>query len=359
MPIIFPGMRRPTLGKPQNGVKAKSMPVPPVVKPGAPVSTSNQGRLNNPRAAVVVPETIAAASGKHVTDVTRSLASTLTVSSSMETLPTLGDIINMELDLQVLFDSGATVTGSVQATTAIDHVAIYNNHGSIIMTIRGSQFHMMYSDYSVHRTDFPDPLTAVVASANAQSASANIMMPYMSLPASAGPYSVVVYFVGFENLGNWATNNGPVLTAATGLTSATVICGINVIFGDAGGMESALTSVAIPMGVGNNTLVGKIPFANESIAELILYGFAADKDLQYLSIDTNGATVNGNLSESRIAAADAEIIQATRPTGLFWLGPAVGTQFALNSSSTFDVYLTNTATTTSITAVAYRLSPPS
>ena len=76
-------------------------------------------------------------------------------------------------------------------------------------------------------------------------------------------------------------------------------------------------------------------------------------------IDADAAAVVGNLSEGSIAGEDAAIIQATRPKGLFWLSPALGTQIALNTSSTFDVYLASGATTTSITALAYRLSPPS
>ena len=103
-----------------------------------------------------MPTTVAAPSGKHVTDVTKTLSSSSLVSSSAEQLPTLGDIINMRLNTVVTFDAGATVSGSVQATTAIDHVNIYNNAGRIIAVVTSEQFHMLYADYSPHKTDLTD-----------------------------------------------------------------------------------------------------------------------------------------------------------------------------------------------------------
>ena len=357
--VVFPGFRKPLLAG-QNGIKSKSVSLPPVQKPSAPPSTKAPvSRTVDPRAPVNVPTTVAAPSGKHVTDVTKTLSSSSLVSSSAEQLPTLGDIINMRLNTVVTFDAGATVSGSVQATTSIDHVNIYNNSGRIIAVVTSEQFHMLYADYSPHKTDLSDPATTVVASTNSQTATTYIQMPYISLPASAGPYSIELFFAGYSNLGSWASDNGPTLTAATGITSASVVCGIDVSFGDAGGLESNIVSTAVSVGVGGNSLQNKVPFQNQSLAELILYGFKKDSDLSYLSVDVNGAAVVGNLSEGSIAGEDATIIQATRPTGLFWLSPALGTQIALNTSSTFDVYLASGATTTSITALAYRLSPPS
>ena len=357
--VVFPGFRKPLLSG-QNGIRSKAASVPPVSKPSAlPSMKAPANRTVDPRAPIAVPTTVAAPSGKHVTDVTKTLSASSTVSSSAEQLPTLGDIINMRLNTTVTFDAGATVSGSVQATTSIDHVEIFNNAGRIIMTITSEQFHMLFADYSPHKTDLSDPSTTVVASTNSQTATTYIQMPYVSLPASAGPYSVVIYFAGYSNLGSWASDNGPTLTKATGISSASVTCGIDVSFGDAGGLESNLVSTNVAVASGSNSLQNKVPFQNQSLAELILYGFAADSDLSYISVDVNGAAIVGNLSEGSIAGEDASIIQATRPKGLFWLSPALGTQIALNTSSTFDVYLASGATTTSITALAYRLSPPS
>ena len=83
----------------------------------------------------------------------------------------------MRLNTVVTFDAGATVSGSVQATTAIDHVNIYNNAGRIIAVVTSEQFHMLYADYSPHKTDLTDTATTVVASTDSQTATTYIQMP--------------------------------------------------------------------------------------------------------------------------------------------------------------------------------------
>ncbi len=357
MPFIFPyPVKKPVYSKfasPPRNAKGLGGSVPAkVTKPVSPTPKPQQSRQTNPRAAAPVPTSLVQLSVQHVTSETRTLGTSI-VSTSSVPLPANDDIIDMYLNTTVTFDAGATVTGSVQATTAIAQVFIYNATGEPVAVILGEQLHMLYANYSIHKTDFTDTATTVTASTNSQTATSVIQFPYLRLPAADGPFSIQVYFQPLSSLGSWASNNGPTLTAATGLTSASVAVGIDVVFGDAEGATSYIQSSTVSVGTGQNDIQSRVPMQNMTLAEMILYGFKADSDLQAITIQTNGQVIESYTSEGQLAARDNAYIQATRPTGLFWLLP--NSQFALNSSSTFTVFQSSDATTTSIKVLTYRV----
>ena len=357
MPFVFPyPIKKPIrtgLPPPSQGRKGLAGTVPsttprPAPAPGKP----QESRSTNPRAAAPVPTSLVQLSVQHVTTETRTLGAS-PVSTSSVPLPANDDIIDMYLNTTVTFDAGATVTGSVQATTAIQQIFIYNNYGEPVDVILGENLHMLYANYSIHKTDFTDTATTVVASTNSQSANSVVQFPYLRLPAADGPFSLMIFFSPLSSLGSWAANNGPTLTAATGLTSASVAVGIDVVYGNAEGVTSYIQPATIAVGPGENDIQTKVPMQNMTIAELILYNFAADSDLQFITIQTNGQVIESYTSEGQLVARDNAYIQAARPAGLFWLLP--NSQFALNSSSTFAVFLTPTATTAHLKVVAYRV----
>lgn len=352
MPFIFPYARKVKMpfGTPVKGLSG-SVPSK-IPQKASPATTHQESRLTNPRAPAPVPTSIVQLSVQHVTTETRDLGAS-PVSTSSVPLPATDDIIDMYLNTTVTFDAGATVTGAIQATTAIQQIFVYNASGEPVDVILGEQLHMLYANYSIHKTDFTDSATTVVASTNAQSANAVIQLPYLRLPAANGPFSVMIFFSPLSSLGSWATNNGPSLTAATGLTSASVAVGFDVVFGNAEGVTSYIQSTTITVGPGENDIQSRVPMQNLTLAEVILYNFAADTDLQYISIQTNGQVIESYTSEGQLVARDNAYIQAARPTGLFWLLP--NSQIALNSSSTFAVFLKQGATTTSIKVVTYRV----
>ena len=357
MPFVFPyPIKKPIrtgLPPPSQGRKGLAGTVPsttprPAPAPGKP----QESRSTNPRAAAPVPTSLVQLSVQRVTTETRTLGAS-PVSTSSVPLPANDDIIDMYLNTTVTFDAGATVTGSVQATTAIQQIFIYNNYGEPVDIILGENLHMLYANYSIHKTDFTDTATTVVASTNSQSANSVVQLPYLRLPAADGPFSLMIFFSPLSSLGSWAANNGPTLTAATGLTSASVAVGIDVVYGNAEGVTSYIQPATIAVGPGENDIQTKVPMQNMTIAELILYNFAADSDLQFITIQTNGQVIESYTSEGQLVARDNAYIQAARPAGLFWLLP--NSQFALNSSSTFAVFLTPTATTAHLKVVAYRV----
>lgn len=352
MPIVFPypiKRGRTVIPAPKKGLSGS---VPAKVARPTKASTPQVSKQTDPRAPAPVPTSLIQLSTQHVTTETRTLGTSV-VSTSSVPLPATDDIIDMYLNTTVTFDAGSTVSGSVQATSAISQVIVYNNQGEPVMLILGEQLHMLYANYSIHKTDFTDTATSVTASTDSQSASCVIQFPYFRLPAADGPFSVQIYLQPISSLGSWATSNGPTLTAATGITSASVSIGIDVIFGDAQGVTSYIQSTTVDVGTGNNMIQSRVPMQNMTIAEMILYNFAADSDLQYIMITTNGQTIESYTSEGQLAARDNAYIQAARPTGLFWLLP--NSQFALNSSSTFSVFLSSSATTKTIKVVTYRV----
>ncbi len=353
MPLIFPYAKKIKMpfGTPVKGLSG-SVPAK-IPRPVSPASQTHQeSRLTNPRAPAPVPTSIVQLSVQHVTTETRTLGSTA-VSTSSVPLPATDDIIDMYLNTTVTFDAGATVSGSVQATSAIQQIFIYNAAGEPVDVILGEQLHMLYANYSIHKTDFTDTATTVVASTDSQTANSVIQLPYLRLPAANGPFSVMIFLSPLSSLGSWATNNGPTLTAATGITSASVAVGIDVVFGNAEGVTSYIQSTTITVGTGENDIQSRVPMQNLTLAEVILYGFAKDSDLQYISIQTNGQVIENYTTEGQLVARDNAYIQAARPAGLFWLLP--NSQIALNSSSTFAVFLSSNATTTSIKVLTYRV----
>src|SRR5207244_2672352 len=96
-----------------------------------------------------------------------------------------------------------------------------------------------------------------------------------------------------------------------------------------------------------------------AIAEMALYAFAADTDLDRIVLLTNGQAIEPHLPNALLAARDANEIQATRPTvangNLFWLHAS--SQFAINPTSQFQLFLVTGATTTSVKAWVYYLEP--
>lgn len=355
MPFIFPyPIKKGVSVKPRSGVKGLGAGVPAKVPVGvrsAVTASTQQPRTVNPRAPAPVPTSILEQSTQHIADISKTL-STGVISSESIALPTSADIIDCYLNTTVNFTPGATVSGSVQATTALEQIFIFDAVGAVTMVILGEQLHMLYSAYSVHKTDFPDTAVTLVASTPG-SANSVIQIPYLRLPAASGPFSMQLYFVGYGSLGQWGTANAPTLTAATGITSASVVVGVDVIFGNAEGATSYLNSATLSVSQGINPLVNRVPMQNQSIANMILYGFSADDDLGYVRIVTNGQTIEGYTTYGQLIARDAAMIQATRPTGLFWLLP--NSQFALNSSSTFDIFGATGISTQQITVVMYRV----
>lgn len=356
MPIIFPGFRR-SVSPPGKIVRTSHAPqyhgvVPPSVQTskGAPVQ---QTRHTNPRAAAPVPTTISEATSKKLVDETKTLGAAV-VSGQSYPLPTDYDIVNAILNLSLTFTSGSTGTGNIQASTAISEIRFINADGIVVADILGTQLHMLYERFSLHMTDFLDPSKAVPAAAANTVTNTQIPLPYLRLPSANGPFQIQIIYNPLSALGSYASDNGPKITPATDITAASIVCGITVLYGNAEGVTSYISSTNLPVSPGFNNLSQRMPVQNQSVAELFMYGFAADTDLEYLSIDVNGQTIETYLGEGDLSARDEQIIQAPRPAGMFWLLET--SQIAFNASSTFNLFLSTSATTTAVYFVFYRLA---
>ncbi len=300
-----------------------------------------------------MPTTIAEGTSKKIVDETKTLGAAV-VSGQGYSLPTDYDIVNAILNLSLTFTSGPTGAGSIQASTAISEVRFIDANGTVVADILGTQLHMLYERYSMHMTDFSDVSKAVPAAAANTVVTAQVPLPYLRLPAANGPFQVMILYNPISALGSYAPNNGPKITPATDITAASIVCGITVLFGNAEGVTSYISSTNLSVGPGMNNLSQRMPVQNQSIAELFMYGFAADSDLEYISIDVNGQMIEPYLSEGDLAARDEQIIQAARPAGMFWL--LESSQIAFNSSSTYNLFLASGATTTAVYFVFYRLA---
>lgn len=357
MALILPTnpFRKPGTGAPVN-VPAKSpgAPVLPKVSP-APIQTGNvsQSQITNPRAASPVSTTVANNISSFITTETMTLASANVTGSSWD-LQVTSDVTKIILGLTGTYSSGASVKGSIQTTTGLALVTVYKN-GSPVIQVANVHLHPLYERLSKWTDDFTDTAKTVAASQTKTALnSATVEIP-CSLPADGSKYMIQIQYSPYSGLGAYASNNGPTVTAATGVTAASITNAISVIYGDSiGGQTSHYVYTGFSVNTGINTVQQFMPVQNQSVQDVYLYNFAADSDLESLVITVNGQAVVPYEQESALAARNSNQIQATRPTGAFWVLP--NSQIAFNNSSQFQVFLSSGASTTTIDALLYYLA---
>ncbi len=328
------------------------------VQPSATVAGTSK-QAGNPRAGATVPATVLDPNNSRVGVDQATLGSAAIGPVKTWTLPMLDDINDVELTVAGTYTSGATVTGSIQASTFFSQILIQDSTGKTLMTILPEFLHPFYEHYSEYRNDFTDTSTTVAASQTAKALPViTIPMPFVNLPVVGGPYQIAFVYQAISGLGSWATDNVYPSTAATGLTAATVSVTISAGFGDVNGMESKLVPTSFSVSTGVNDLAQQVPSKNSAVADVYMYNFAADGDLDHISLTTPGSTAPQfpYLTEGELAARWSSRIQATRGVGEFFLLPNSQVAFTVNTS--FQVVLTSSATTTVLKVAIYRLSVP-
>jgi hypothetical protein len=350
-----------------------------------PPATGAKGMLSAPVHPTVAPATTAP-SAQQATAPTAGYRSPVTVQSSIleqQSLRTATDqwtgttaisgirqpwqlpstnITNLTLGVSVAYSSGASVTGSIAPTSAIAYILINDENGRTVMTIPGNLLHETYKRFSPWTDDFTETASTVLASQSGTAlATVPVQLPYLRLPAlpDGAQYQVAVVYQPISALGSYATNNGPTVTAATGVTGYTVTVSITPTFGDAdavGGLQSYLVPFSCQVSKGVNDLAQNMALKNVSVVDLLMYGFAADADLDHIQLTTNSGAQIPYEDEPNLLAAYFSKIQAARATGVFWLLP--NSQIGFNASTSFQIFLTSGATTTVIYFLGYRVAPP-
>ncbi len=351
MVILWPFNKTTTMGK--RGVSAN---VPPK-KAKTKVLSTQQPRTVNPRAGVPVQNTILEQQNLRVGTDQLTLGTSVIGPVRTWDLPVSGDIVNIILDLNLAYSSGSTVSGSIQPSTAINYILINKADGTPVAQIFGVVLHELYKRFSIHYQDFVENANTVSASqTNTALPTQSVMLPYVQLPASAGPYQISFIYNAYSSLGSYATNNGPTITPASGLTGAILSNSITAYYGDADGLECHIVPSSSQVNPGVNDLAQVMAVKNVSIVDFLMYGFAADTDLDHETLIVNGMAPAPYVTESQLVALYESHIQASRAKGVFWQFPS--SQIAFNANSSFQLFLSSTATTKNIQFTYYRLAPP-
>lgn len=366
MPLMLP----PYLRK-KNGVsQASALPgrslggnVPAIqrVAPQPAMSQAPTTPQSDPRAAKgTVPSSIMDIVTAHIGAEQATLSAGNVGPLNTRAIPNAHDVIELVLTVAWTYNSASAVTGTIQASSAIAQVNIRTPDGSVIMSILGENLHSYFERFSKWTNDFTDTAYTVLASQTGTAGNTSAIPVPVRLPAKYGPYQVDIIYAPLANLGAWAANNGPLITAATGVTAATFTVQQDAIYGDAGGYESHLVPATFGgLGAGVNDIAQTFPVKNKAVAEVALYNLAADADLDKIIILTNGQAIEPYLPRAVLAARDTHNIQAARPVAanadLYWLYPS--TSFAVNPTTQFQVFLVPGATTTSIRTWVYYLEP--
>jgi len=344
----------------ETGVLGGRIPQRDMARGGTEITRRPTTQMSNPRAAAPVTPSVMEVGTARIGAEQATLTAGPLGPLNTRAIPNLHDVIGLLLSVTSIYSSGAGVTGSMTATSVLAQVNIRDPTGTVIMSVLAENFHSFHERFSKWTNDFTDTAVTVVASqSNVAGPTSQIRIP-CRLPASHGPYQIDIIYTNLAGVGSWAANNGPLLTAATGLTAFTATVQMEAIYGDAGGYESHFVPTTFGgLGVGVNDIAQNFPVKNQAIAEIAFTRFAADTDLDRIVIHTNGQSIEPHLSEAALVARDADAIQATRPTAangnVFWLFPS--TQFAVNPTTQFQIYLDQGATTTTIRAWIYYLVP--
>ena len=317
-------------GKSLGGGKTTSKPVR-----GATVSQTSP--VIDPRAAPPAQPAVIAAGVKTVNTEVVSVASGTTQGQTYN-LP-LMDVITVELYLTI-----SAVTGSLAVTdfcNLIDHIQVADGQGGIFAKIPGGTF--LYDNYTRYTTPPPTTLVSNVIASAATSGSALIVLPNIRIPAAAGGTTgcqLTVFYAAF-------------LSAATVMT---VTDRITVRFGNCGGYATRYQVQNLNLAAGDNLIQTNSTPQSNLISELFIRNIATTSAnraayFNYVRIQTNGQVIEQQLFVNQIIQRDLE-----RWYGAFALGTLVlgePGQFAMNSTSEFDVNMVSAVNTVQFVWVFY------
>ena len=267
------------------------------------------------------------------------------------------DINNINLTVSGSYSSGATVSGSIAITSAFSEIRISRANGTPIVILPGVVLHELYKRYGPKTEDYSE--TALTVAASASNAALNttvIPMGWLRLPALGAPYAIEFRYVAYSALGSFAANNGPMVTAATGVTAASINTVITVIYGTTEGLETRVITNTILIGHGVNDIAQLMSMKKVPIDDLLLYGWAADGDFDHETLITQGSAPIPYESGYDLIAAYEGAVLATRATGVFWQFPT--SRLLFDENSMFQVTESESGSTTSITALYYRVAAP-
>lgn len=366
MPVVlFPLFRRRRGHSEGRGTGRTGGPALPATPNTARPRTANalpSWNNTNPRAGPVVPTTSLQNNfAPRIVDQATLLKNSPIGPGRAYQMSPADDISNANMQIQLVYTSNpTTVSGSIQVTTAIQNVYILNPGGTIIQFYPGYILHAQYTRFNAVTTDFVDASTAVVVS-GATLPTVTVQFPFISLPRPANPalggYQVQFQYASFASIGVWATNNGPKITAATGLLSASITVTWTPAIGEAtNGEGRVMVGQLTGLAAGVNDEAQNMNVKNADVVDVLMQGFAADTDLDHITLQTNGGANLPFWTESDAVAAYTQKIQASRPTGQFWL--LQSSQIAFNAATLFQIWLATGATTTSITVATFRYANP-
>ena len=345
--VVFPWL-------PQSGKKATSSYVPPKASGNALAPPVQVSRKSDPRAPVPVQGTVLQANSFRVGIDQATLGSASTGNVRTWQLPT-SDINRMTLGLTLTYSSAATtVSGSIQPSTAISLMTISRSDGTPVVQVSGKVLHEIYKRFSEHNNDFSETSRTVTAGKTV-TATVALPLPYLRLPAAGAPYNLEFNYNSISSLGSYAANNGPTVTAATGIKTASVSTSMTVFYGATEGLETRIIQSNVPVVTGENDLAQLMSVKNQSLVDVLMYGFAADTDLDYITLIVNGEAPIPYEGRETLISKYEDAIQAARATGVFWLFPS--SQIAFNANSNFQLFQSDTATTTKLGFLFYRVAP--
>ncbi len=318
MPLIMPwvGTRKPgAVPKPGAGPVGGAVPakVTPTVQASQQIS-----RHADPRAPATVSPSVGSPGFDLVTDDT--ITATTGTQAKIYELPMMGDVT--ELYVSVSDTIGGTLTGTGNAYKTFNLIEIIRRKGGkVVCQFRGTDIPNLFAVFSKHENAAP------AGTGSSSPISVSVPVPCLSLPAAKGPYALRVTYEAYTNLGFGSA------------TSGTYSVEYQVVYGlSQNGMEANMTYMDFALPSGTFDLGTVAPVQDQAIAEVIISGFAADTDLNFIEILVNGSPAAPRLTQAALSALWSEAFNASRPTGTFAVASKIiRQQLAFNRSSHFFI----------------------
>jgi len=303
-------------GKTLGGGKAKTAPasVAPAV--------SQVSTVIDPRAAPPVQPAIIASGTKTVNTETISTTSGGGTVQGQTYNLALMDIITVEFYLTI-----TSVTSTINATdftNLIDHIQIADGQGGIFMNIPGGTF--IYDNYTRYITQPPTSVGSNTIASSATSGTALLIIPNLRIPAAAGGTTgcQLTFFYA---------------ATPSSATAMTFTNRITVRFGNCGGYATRYSYQSLNLASGDNLLQTNSTPQSNLISELFIRKLGTATYLNYVRIQTNGQVIEQQLYENQIVQRDKDRFFGSFESDTLVL--AEPGQFAMNSTSEFDINMTS------------------
>lgn len=321
---------------------------------GTPLATaaSQAVRSQDPRAPSPAKPSQFLTSGKVINTESATLLSSAIQGQSWN-LPTLGDIVGFQFNLQATSATGSASV-SMDWANAIQKVVVRNRNGNAFDTIyfgnalnTGVTGNASVYDYD---TVFLQPSPTSVRTNVTNSATAltgivkNITLPGVRCSAIDGPWALEVWYNGLTPFGG------------TGVTAAVISNRIRVLYGNAGGYNTKWAFQTIPTtGTGDYHLETTGIIKNTLLNQVFLQQVSTLTNLDHIVINSHGMNIDTNLNEAEIVAGMTDYYYNAFNALTLLPTAAINSQFTIGDS---DEFILNMTSSCSNIQVAYQYLLP-